>query len=270
MRARILSALVMAILVVLGIFKLPAGVFNALALVLMLGGLLEWRRLCSAGLGLSVLSASGLLILYGVYSAGLLSPVVLFSLLAAGVLMWLIKALKLPAPVPEGKLLCMLDGLVVLGLAWLSMVTLRDQFGQHSLMLVLLIVWGTDTFAYIGGKRFGKTKLAPTISPGKTREGVVSGVLMAMLVAVVYTHLFISPLNSLSRVVVLLCVSILVALISVVGDLSESKLKRAAGFKDSSQLIPGHGGILDRIDGLMAGIVVYAFYSLLVGAFDLF
>ena len=182
----------------------------------------------------------------------------------SGVLLWLVKTLNLSAPAPSDKSLCMLDGMVSLGLAWLAMVALRDQFSQHSLMLVLLMVWSADSFAYFGGKRFGKTKLAPGISPGKTREGVISGVLAAMLVAVLYTHLLIAPLASLTQMLILLFVTILVALISVVGDLSESKLKRAAGLKDSSNIIPGHGGILDRIDGLMAGIVVYAFYSMLV------
>ncbi len=263
MKTRILSALVMAIVVVLGIFKLPAVVFNAFALLIMLGGLLEWRKLCSANLPRSLFAFAGLLLLYGAYTGGYLTSISLFVLLATGVLMWLIKALTLAAPLPRGKALCMVDGLISLGLAWLAMVVLRDQFGQHSLMLVLLMVWGTDTFAYFGGKRFGKTKLAPSISPGKTREGVVSGVLVAMLVTVIYTHFLIVPLSSFAQTLVLLFVSMLVALISVVGDLSESKLKRAAGLKDSGNLIPGHGGILDRIDGLMAGIVVYAFYSTL-------
>jgi len=261
MKTRILSALVMAILVVLGIFKLPAAVFNLLVFLAMLGGLLEWRRLCSATLAQTMFAVAAMLALHGTYTAGLLNSISLFVLLALGVLMWVTKALTLAAPRPTGKPLCMLDGVVSLGLAWLAMVVVRDQFGEHSLMLVLLMVWGTDTFAYFGGKRFGKTKLAPRISPGKTREGVVSGALVAMLVAVLYTHVFIAPIVSLAQMLVLLFVSVLVALISVVGDLSESKLKRAAGVKDSGKLIPGHGGILDRIDGLMAGIVVYAFYA---------
>jgi phosphatidate cytidylyltransferase len=264
MITRILSGLVMAVVVILAIFKLPAMAFNFFALLLMLGGLMEWRKLCAAGHGLSVLCVAGIAILYASYSAGLLNSISLFIMFGSGVLLWLVKTLNLSAPAPSDKSLCMLDGMVSLGLAWLAMVALRDQFGQHSLMLVLLMVWSADSFAYFGGKRFGKTKLAPGISPGKTREGVISGVLAAMLVAVLYTHLLIAPLASLTQMLILLFVTILVALISVVGDLSESKLKRAAGLKDSGNIIPGHGGILDRIDGLMAGIVVYAFYSMLV------
>jgi len=262
---RVLSALVMATLVILGIFQLPAEIFNFLAMVLMMGGLLEWCRLCSGGKIFLGVSAFGLWALYGVYSTGLLSSSVVFLLLSLAVIWWLYKTLRLSGPVASGRLPCMLDAVLSLGLAWLAMVSLRDQMGEHPLMLALLLVWSADSFAYFGGKRFGKTKLAPKISPGKTREGVASGVLGAMLVAVLYTHFLIAPISSLLQFLIILIVAILVSLISVVGDLSESKLKRAAGKKDSGNLIPGHGGILDRIDGLMAGVVVYGFYAVLTG-----
>ncbi len=264
MLTRIISGLVMAVLVVAGIFMLPATAFNFLAILLMMGGLLEWCRLCSGGKVLLGISAFVLWAVYGVYTTGLLPGVSLFSLLALAVLLWIYKTLRLSSTVAPARGLCMLDAVLSLGLAWLAMVSLRDQMGQHHLMLALLMVWSADSFAYFGGKRFGKTKLAPQISPGKTREGVASGVLAAMLVAVVYTHFLIGPITSLIQMLSLLFISVLVSLISVVGDLSESKLKRAAGKKDSGNVIPGHGGILDRIDGLIAGVVLYAFYALLL------
>lgn len=264
MRTRILSAIVMAAVVIFGIFKLPAVAFNFLALVLMLGGLLEWCRLCSGGRLLLGLGAFVLWALYGLYTGGMLSSTVIYFLLFLAVLMWLFKALRLSYALKPNRVMCMADGIFSLGLAWLAMVSLRDQMGQHHLMLALLIVWGADTFAYFGGKRFGKTKLAPNISPGKTREGVASGILASMLVAVIYTHYIIAPFASIIEMLAMIIVSALVGLISVVGDLSESKLKRAAGMKDSGTLIPGHGGILDRIDGLIAGVVLYAFYVMLL------
>lgn len=262
-----MSALVMAIVVISGLFMLPASVFNPLALLLMLGGLWEWRRLCHASMLAFSLGALVMVSLFGAYTLDQIPHSVTYMLFALGVLSWLLQTLNLSKPLGQGKSLCLFKGVFLLGLAWLSMVSLRDEFGPHTLMLVLLMVWSADTFAYFGGKRFGKTKLAPNISPGKTREGVASGVLMSMVVAVAYQYWFIAAPTSLSEFVALLCVTLLVALISVVGDLSESKLKRAAGMKDSGSLIPGHGGILDRIDGLIAGIVVYAFYAFVMPAF---
>lgn len=263
MKMRILSGLVMLVAVITAIFTLPSALFNLLTLMLVLGGLYEWHKLCLADVKLTLLSTTGLLLFYVLYSTDVLNAIALFLLFAAGMLFWLIKTFYLSIPLSSNKVSCMFDGTVSLGLAWLAMVVLRDQFGVHSLMLLLLMVWSADSFAYFGGKAFGKTRLAPGISPGKTREGVIIGALMAMLIAVLYSHWFVAPLVSLTQMFVILIVSLLVALVSVVGDLSESKLKRAAGVKDSGSIIPGHGGILDRIDGLIAGVVVYAFYVVL-------
>jgi len=264
MLTRIMSGLVMAAVVILAIFKLPPAVFNLLAMLLMLGGLLEWCRLCSGGRIFFGAATLLLWILFGVYTTGSLTTTMIPYLLAAAVILWVVKTLRLSSDHKSSRLPCMADAVLSLGLAWLAMVSLRDQMGVQHLMLALLMVWSADSFAYFGGKRFGKTKLAPGISPGKTREGVASGMLAAMVVAVIYTHFMIAPIASFMQMLLILFVSALVALISVVGDLSESKLKRAAGKKDSGHLIPGHGGILDRIDGLIAGVVLYAFYMILV------
>jgi len=264
MLTRIISALVMAVVVILAIFKLPPAIFNLLAMLLMLGGLLEWCRLCAGGKMFFAGASLLLWILFGIYTNGSLTPVLISYLLALAVLLWLYKTLRLGSELKLARIPCMTDAVLSLGLAWLAMVSLRDQMGEQHLMLALLMVWSADSFAYFGGKRFGKTKLAPGISPGKTREGAASGVLATMLVAVIYTHFMIAPISSFMQTLLLLFIGALVALISVVGDLSESKLKRAAGKKDSGNLIPGHGGILDRIDGLIAGVVLYAFYMILV------
>ncbi len=263
MLTRIISGLVMALFAILAILFFPAGIFNLLALLIFMGGLWEWNRLCNASFGSFALAIMAMLFIYAAYTVGYLSITLSLLLLTAGILYWAYKTVTLPRILEPAHPLCVTEGVLALSLAWLAIVLLRDLFGVHSLMLALLMVWSADSFAYFGGKYLGRTKLAPNISPGKTREGVISGVLMAMLVAVCYAHFLVSPLSSLTQMIVLLMVTVLVALVSVVGDLSESKLKRAAGKKDSGNLIPGHGGILDRIDGLMAGTVVYAFYAVL-------
>ena len=140
------------------------------------------------------------------------------------------------------------SGYFVIVVAWVAMVKLNQQ--KPSLLLFLfLIVWMADTAAYFTGKRFGKNKLAAQLSPGKTREGLLGALLGTFVLSLVGVWWF--ELNALQSVYfVLLCV--LTALISVVGDLFESLLKRNAGAKDSGSLIPGHGGVLDRIDSILA------------------
>ena len=145
-------------------------------------------------------------------------------------------------------------------MAWLALVESKAQ-GLNFLLSVFCLVWAADIGAYFGGRAFGKHKLAPTISPGKSWEGVWSGMLAVMLLACVwiwidrhvgvdspslYSHL-LAGLNWWGMIAALLALTGM----SVVGDLFESLVKRQAGAKDSSQLLPGHGGVLDRIDALL-------------------
>jgi len=151
-------------------------------------------------------------------------------------------------------------GVCILGMAWLALVESKAQ-GLNFLLSIFCLVWAADIGAYFGGRAFGKHKLAPTISPGKSWEGVWSGMAAVFLLAVgwvwldrhlgvdspsLYSHL----LNGLDWWGMALALLALTAM-SVVGDLFESLVKRQAGAKDSSQLLPGHGGVLDRIDALL-------------------
>ena len=151
-------------------------------------------------------------------------------------------------------------GLVLLWLAWLAMARGRT-IGVNFLLSVMCIVWMADIAAYFGGRAFGRRKLAPTISPGKSWEGVYSGALGVFVLAFAWMAMERQwPDGSRSVFAVLqqrwgllgllACLLGLTAL-SVVGDLFESLVKRAAGAKDSSQLLPGHGGVLDRVDALL-------------------
>jgi len=125
---------------------------------------------------------------------------------------------------------------------------------------VLLLVLGADSGAYMFGKMFGKHKLAPKVSPGKTWEGFLGGLVTSALIAVLFATL--APLT-VSTGTLVIC-AIIATLASVLGDLTESMFKREAGIKDSGNLIPGHGGILDRIDSLTAAVPVFACLLLLV------
>lgn len=167
-----------------------------------------------------------------------------------------------------------LIGVVVLWLAWAAM-TRAKLIGLNFLLSVFCLVWAADIAAYFGGRRFGRRKLAPAISPGKSWEGVWSGlvgtwVLAAVWMAVERQFVFDSPslytllLRQFGALGLLLSLSFLAAM-SVVGDLFESLVKRQAGAKDSSRLLPGHGGVLDRIDALLP-VFPLALYLVSLGA----
>ncbi|MDY2948183.1 phosphatidate cytidylyltransferase [Mannheimia varigena] len=137
--------------------------------------------------------------------------------------------------------------------------------GTYLFLYVCLLVWGADSGAYFFGRAFGKRKLAPKVSPGKSWEGVFGGLLTSGVIA--FAFLQLTPTNVFGReldTTPFIVVSIATVAISVLGDLVESMFKRQAGIKDSSNLIPGHGGILDRIDSLTAAIPFFATFFFFV------
>ncbi len=151
-------------------------------------------------------------------------------------------------------------GLLALWTAWLAMVNAKAG-GLNFILSVFFLVWTADIFAYFGGRAFGKRKLAPSISPGKSWAGVWSGILGALLVAgawvfidgrgMTYYDSFYTLVNERLTTIGLALVVVFLVAMSVVGDLFESLVKRSAGAKDSGGLLPGHGGILDRVDALL-------------------
>ncbi|MGL5359798.1 MAG: phosphatidate cytidylyltransferase, partial [Shewanella sp.] len=129
---------------------------------------------------------------------------------------------------------------------------MSPYFGPSLVLLVMLVVWAADSGAYFVGKAVGKTKLMPAVSPAKTLEGLIGGLLTTLLV--VAGVMYIAPEQELFLVV---AVTLFVAMVSALGDLSESMFKRAACIKDSGSILPGHGGVLDRIDSLTAALPVF-------------
>ncbi|MCC6206824.1 MAG: phosphatidate cytidylyltransferase [Gammaproteobacteria bacterium] len=148
-------------------------------------------------------------------------------------------------------------GVVVLAPAWLGLVILHGNAfaGGHLVLLLMLLVWGADSGAYAAGRLWGRTKLAPEVSPGKSWEGVYGGLAVAMLMALGSGLWFGLDWRAL---VTLTLLGIVTVLFSIIGDLFESMIKRLAGVKDSGRLLPGHGGMLDRIDSVTAAAPVFA------------
>ncbi len=132
---------------------------------------------------------------------------------------------------------------------WLALTTLHQQFGAECLLLLILIIWGADSGAYFSGKAFGKRKLSPKVSPGKSVEGVIGGIVFALIVTIAF--LYYQNIAT-DQYIGYLLLTIVVSSVSVLGDLFESLYKRVSNIKDSGQVLPGHGGVLDRIDSLTA------------------
>ena len=156
-------------------------------------------------------------------------------------------------------------GLIVLFPTWLALVALRG-FGVNYLLFILAIPWIADMGAFFVGRKFGKTKLAPNISPNKTKEGAIGGAFAVLLFgSFVFFVVLKYELNwiSFAFLLVLFVFLIVLTIASICGDLFESLLKRQAGVKDSGNFLPGHGGILDRIDSLTSTLPLAAFLIVL-------
>jgi len=262
---RLITAFVLVGLLLTALAQSSPWPFALLTLLLIAAAAWEWGRLNQAGRTPSLMFGAAVLFV-GV--AALLGP---WAATAPPVLWWVAVVLWLvggslalrsgPAAWPRlpraGRwllgLLCLLAG-------WLALANAR-AVGVNFVLSALCLVWAADVAAYFGGRRFGRRKLAPSISPGKTWEGVWSGMLGVMLLAAVWllidqrfavdsASLYTRLHASLGWAGMVLALALLAAF-SVAGDLVESLVKRSAGAKDSSRLLPGHGGVLDRVDALL-------------------
>ncbi|MFL1406190.1 phosphatidate cytidylyltransferase [Marinobacter sp. M1N3S26] len=271
LKTRILTALILAPIAIIGIFFLPPlgfAIFTGVAITL---GAWEWANMAGytsshARLGYAALVA---MVLVAVFQLPTL------NLLWLGVAWWML-ALLMVRSYPGGTSVWgsppvrAIMGLLVLVPAWVGLNHLRNgsllfgelNSGLVAILYVFLVVWVADIGAYFAGRAFGRAKLAPRVSPGKSWAGVWGGLAAVALLAVAAG---LVAGAAVADTLLLLLASMLVAGISVVGDLLESMLKRFRGIKDSSQLLPGHGGIMDRIDSLTAAIPVFALLITLTG-----
>lgn len=272
LRQRILTALLLLPLVMAAIFAVPATWFLLLLAVVLLGGSREYVRLAGVsgqanGYLLITLQAVILAILFWYRKEWDMAITWYLALSCAA---WLLLFIRLPLYDPDARpdaryrAVALLTSFLSVTTCWFALAWLRVQpQGSWLILLLLLIVWAADTGAYFSGKAFGKSKLAPHISPRKTTAGLWGGLISAALIALLATHLMpIEPIESV-RLVVL---SLVTALVSVGGDLMISLHKRTSGFKDSGSLLPGHGGILDRVDSLLAAAPFFALGLLLAGS----
>jgi phosphatidate cytidylyltransferase len=256
LRARVITALIFAPTVIAALYLLPLGAYAVFFWLIAAAGAYEWAGLAGVRqvpvrLGYLVLLA---LLAWVTWQFPGHWPAVLWL----GAAFWGLASLAVLAYPHAGwlslhPLLTVPAGLVVALSAWLALVVVRDQPGGATWMLwMFFLVWGADIGAYFAGRRFGRHKLAPLVSPGKTWEGLLGGAAFSLVVA----FAMLAPMGALS-VVWLPVIALLVA-VSVFGDLFESIRKRRRGVKDSGALLPGHGGMLDRIDSVLAVLPVFA------------
>lgn len=275
LKQRLLAALVLVPLVISIVFFAPGWLFAlAMGAVLALGGW-EWCRLSKFQSPLLIGSFLSLIVLslgVSVFNLSLDAWMELAVYFAA--LLWLLQLWVLTAYQSKGlhglaflnhRTLQIFTGWFLLVIPCWAMIKLRavQPDGPWILTYLLVLIWVADSAAYFSGKRFGKHKLAPNLSPGKTLEGVAGALLFTALFAWAASFwLDIAKSNSL----VFIGITMLTVVFSIAGDLLESMYKREAGLKDSGALIPGHGGVLDRIDSLTAAApVFYTGYRLLLG-----
>lgn len=268
LKQRVLTALIMLAILLPALMYPTPWPFCLLALVFMAAGAWEWGRLNNCSRGLAIWMGCQFVILATMtWYLGLLQrELTPLWIIASGLWVlasaWLLKYgvagwLKIPSPLRR------MGGMLALWLAWLAVCQARIV-GLNFLMSVLLLVWAADVFAYFAGRAFGgkysASKLAPSISPGKSWEGVWGGSVGVLILAAVWVISDATWKNAVPSLysqlfkqhwAILLIALLFLTAMSVVGDLVESLIKRSAGAKDSSNLLPGHGGVLDRIDALL-------------------
>lgn len=275
-RTRLLAALVMAPLAIAAVLLLPTPWMAALSAAAFLIGLWEWLRLTDIEdpIARGVLLVVNLLLMVALVWASRSDSggsLVLFQIMTViGVGWWCLAALWLrhydfaSDHATHARVFKLAAGTLSVIPAWcaLALIHAGQPHGNRWLLLALCIVWAADSGAYFAGRRFGRNKLSPRISPNKTVEGLIGGVVAGMLLALVAAPFAGASAKQLPYIAI---VAIWTILFSVVGDLFESLLKRHVGVKDSGHLIPGHGGVLDRIDSVLAALPVFALGQLLFG-----
>ena len=261
LKQRVITAIIFASLIIWGVLRLPAAGFAALFAAVVLLAAWEWGELLgrdhsrSVGfvgiiLGLLALGwwqRENVLLLHGLVLAS-----ALFWLLALG---WLYRFCQTPQQ-HTSILSFVVVGIVLLLPPWFAMLALREstRFGAGYVLFLLVLIWLADSGAYFAGRAWGRRKLAPKISPGKTWEGVLGAFATSLLVALLGAWLLELQMTQWPGFIAL---SLIVVGFSIVGDLFESMIKRQRGVKDSSHILPGHGGILDRIDSLTAATPLF-------------
>ncbi len=268
---RTLTALLLIPLALAVMLLPPTWLFGGIVAAVFLAAQWEWTRLCGVRDGAARLAWLALMLALFGLMAWLHPRAWTWTLgIGVGVLWWLASLFWLrrhsfaASPTPENRRLKLIFGLLVFVPAWLALVALHgEQRGPWWVLLAVLVVWAADTGAYFSGRLFGHRKLAPSISPGKTRAGAYGALVLGAAICMLGGWLLgMHQGHQLAR---LLLLGLVTVCASILGDLIESLMKRQAALKDSGTLFPGHGGLLDRLDSVFAALPVFVIAKLLLG-----
>jgi len=274
LKNRVITALLLAPLIIAAILFLPADGFAIFWGAIILAGAWEWANLSGLGSLLARFGFVGVVLIFLLaarYFAITWAPGELpewfYWPVVAWWFLWGIAFRRMPERLVKVKYPLaakLAAGAFVLITGWILMVWLRLNFHQEQVLYLVFLIWLADAAAYFVGKRWGHTKLLEPISPGKTVEGVYGALFAAVMLAVTIGVFVKLETIMLADFVFL---SLFTVLVSICGDLFESLAKRVRGVKDSGAILPGHGGVLDRIDSLLAAVSVFYAGSLLLGVF---
>lgn len=274
LKQRLITAAILIPLVVWAVFASSLTTFTTLIVAVALLAAWEWHQMIGIqSPGMRVMLAVDLIIvLYLAITQ--LNP---YFIISIGILIWLIALVVILgfsntslaerlSHVFKNKVFGAISSILILTVFVVSSITLKafSEVGAFLFFFVMVTVWLADTGGYFAGKRYGKHALAPAVSPNKTWEGVAGGVLFASIWAIGFYWVKTPTTITLFEWLLLAVVTVAV---SIVGDLFESLYKRAFSVKDSGNLLPGHGGILDRIDSLIAAVPVFTFLVIIMGGY---
>jgi phosphatidate cytidylyltransferase len=263
LRKRIITAVVLAAILVAIVRFLPPLATYVLLTVMVLAGAWEWSAFLRVGGPVRrTLYVAFLAMMMPVFWVVTETPEGRETVLAAAMVWWLIALVWIVfAPQRVSPLSAAMAGLFSLLPAWLALMRLRSDLphGAEWMLFTLVLVFAADIGAFFAGRRYGRLRLAPTVSPGKTWEGVLGGIAAGALVGIAGSAWFGVPLYTFLP----LCLAAVA--FSIIGDLTESLLKRFAGLKDSGTLFPGHGGVMDRFDSVTGAAPVLLFGLTILG-----
>ncbi|MGY2187556.1 phosphatidate cytidylyltransferase [Pseudomonas sp. MAG733B] len=259
LKQRIITALILLPIALCGFFLLEGTGFALFIGLVVTLGAWEWARLAgfdAQPMRIAYAAVVALMLLIMHILPGLAPWVLGASVIWWGIATYLVLTYPRSSEHWASAACKLVIGLLILLPAWQGLVEIKKYpLGNWLIMAVMVLVWGADIGAYFSGRAFGKRKLAPLVSPGKSWEGVYGGLALSLVITVLVGFFRDWTVAELFKG--LICAAVIV-FISVVGDLTESMFKRQSGIKDSSNLLPGHGGVLDRIDSLTAAIPVFA------------